>query len=271
MSRNFSTRKTHPKKLMGQSFLRDINQVKKIVEAAQIKPSEIILEIGGGEGIITFELVKKAKKVICVEKDTILANNLKSADIKNLEIIEADILKLFKNEKLDIEGLKNYKVVANIPYYLTSLLIRNLLECENKPKDIFLMIQKEVAERICSKPPHMSILSIAVGYYAESKILLKIPKGCSYPQPKVDSALIQITPNKTKKNDKFFEIIRAGFSHPRKHLISNLSLGLNKSREETEECLDKIGIRGNQRAETLSLNDWIAIYNWFNVHGNNSK
>jgi len=271
MSRNFSTQNSHPKKLLGQSFLRDINQVKKIVETAQINPSETIIEIGGGEGIITFELVKKAKKVICIEKDTILANNLKAFNIKNLEVIEADVLELFKNGKLDIKGLKDYKVVANIPYYLTSMLIRNLLECENKPKDIFLMIQKEVAERICSKPPHMSILSVAVGYYANPRILLKVPKGCSYPQPKVDSALIQITPNKTKKNDKFFEVVKAGFSHPRKYLSSNLSLGLKINREEIEECLDKIGIKGNQRAETLSLNDWIALHDCFNIHGNNSK
>jgi len=271
MSRNFSTQKSHPKKLLGQSFLKDINQVKKIVEAAQIDPSDTVLEIGGGEGIITFELVKKAKKVICIEKDTILANNLKAVNIKNLEIIEADILELFKNEKLDIKGLKNYKVVANIPYYLTSMLIRNLLECENKPKDIFLMIQKEVAERICSKPPHMSILSVAVSYYANSKILLRIPKGCSYPQPKIDSALIQITPNKTKKNDKFFKIVKTGFSHPRKHLISNLSLGLKMNREEIEECLNKIGINGTQRAETLLLDNWIALHDCLNVHGNDGK
>jgi 16S rRNA (adenine1518-N6/adenine1519-N6)-dimethyltransferase len=271
MSRNFSTRKPQPKKLMGQSFLKDLNQVKKIVEAAQINQNEVILEIGGGEGIITFELVKKAQKVICIEKDTLLANNLKANGIKNLEVIEADILELFKNNKLDIDGLGEYKVVANIPYYLTSLLIRNLLECENKPKDIFLMIQKEVAERICSKPPQMSILSVAVQYYANTKILLKVPKGCSYPQPKVDSALIQITPNKTKRNDSFFEIVKAGFSHPRKHLISNLSLGLNIDRGEIDKYLKELNIKGEQRAETLLLNDWNALEILINKHRNNSK
>ncbi|MDD5098432.1 MAG: 16S rRNA (adenine(1518)-N(6)/adenine(1519)-N(6))-dimethyltransferase RsmA [Candidatus Pacebacteria bacterium] len=271
MSRNLSTRKTQLQKLLGQSFLKDQNQVRKIVDSAQIGKKETILEIGGGEGSITLELVKKAKKVVCIEKDSILAHGLKDLNIKNLEVIEADVLQLFKNNKLDIKGLKEYKVVANIPYYLTSILIRNLLEADNKPNDIFLMIQKEVAERICSKPPHMSILSVSVQYYADPKTLFKVSKGCSSPQPKVDSALIQITPKGIKKNDSFFKVVKAGFSHPRKQLINNLSNGLRISREEASSCLKKIGIEPEQRAETLSLDDWVNLHNALVNHGKNSK
>jgi 16S rRNA (adenine1518-N6/adenine1519-N6)-dimethyltransferase len=269
MSRKLSTRKPQPNKLMGQNFLRDQNQIKRIIESSQIKEEELILEIGGGEGALTFDLVKKAKKVICIEKDRELAQKLKDFNIKNLEVIEGDILELFKDDKLDIKGLKDYKVVANIPYYLTSILIRNLLEAKNTPKDIFLMIQKEVAERICSKPPQMSILSVSVQYYANPKMLFKVSKGCFYPQPKIDSAFIQITPKGIKKNDSFFKIVKAGFSSPRKQLINNLSNGLGMSREEVITYLGNI--KPEQRAETLSLDDWIRLHNTLDNHRKDGK
>lgn len=274
MSRNFSTHKNRPKELqngavlpnktLGQNFLKDQNYVKKIIEVADIKKDETVLEIGPGMGAITAELAKKAKNVIAVEKDekmaAILRSSLEDNGIENVQIIVGDILKLFKKDKLSIKGLNEYKVVANIPYYLTSFLIRNLLEITNSPKGIFLMIQKEVGERICAKPPRMNLLSVSVGYYSDSKILFKVSKNSFYPKPKIDSVFIRITPKGIKKNDDFFDIVKAGFSHPRKQLLGNLSNELLLGREEVQKWLNHAGVEEKRRAETLSVEEWLHLY-----------
>ncbi len=274
MSRYFSPFKNDPKspkkaailpnKTLGQNFLKDKNQIRRIIEVSGVKKDDIVLEIGPGLGAITFGLAEKAKKVIAVEKDKEVAEALKSSlespKVKNVEILNKDILALLKDDKLDIKGLKEYKVVANIPYYLTSFLIRNLLEIKNGPKDIFLMIQHEVAKRICAKPPHMTLLSVSVGYYASPKIMFKVSKNCFYPKPKVDSAFIQITPRRIKKNDEFFRIVKAGFSHPRKQLLNNLSSELGLNRKEVLKKLEDANLKPEQRAETLSLEDWERLY-----------
>jgi 16S rRNA (adenine1518-N6/adenine1519-N6)-dimethyltransferase len=151
-------------------------------------------------------------------------------------------------------------VVANIPYYLTSALIRNLLEIKNTPEDIFLMIQKEVGQRICAKPGDMSILAIAVQYYANPKILFTVPKGCFYPSPKIDSVFIRITPKGVAKNDTFFKLIKTGFSHPRKQLISNLVIGLKIDREIIKKWLNDNNLKPGERAEVLSLDNWKNLF-----------
>ena len=249
------------KKSLGQNLLIDKNQIRKIMDSVSIKKTDTILEIGPGEGAITIEIAKKAKKVIAIEKDKEMVEALESklGNIKNVEVINKDILDLFNDGKLEIKE-KKYKVVANIPYYLTSVLIRNLLEIKNPPDDIFLMIQREVGKRICSKPGDMSILSIAVQYYATPKILFIVPKGCFLPAPKVDSVFIQITPKGIKRNDGFFEVVKAGFSHPRKQLISNLSKELKIDREVIGEWLIKRKLKDGIRAESLSLEDWNDFY-----------
>jgi 16S rRNA (adenine1518-N6/adenine1519-N6)-dimethyltransferase len=274
MSRSFSTHKNSlkgprkegilPNKTLGQNFLKDQNYVKKIIEAADLKKDETVLEIGPGMGAITVELAKRAGQVIAVEKDREMAAKLKAsladANIENVQIITGDILELFKKDRLAIRGLKKYKVVANIPYYLTSFLIRNLLEIKNGPEDIFLMIQKEVGQRICSRPPQMNLLSVSVGYYAVPKILFKVSKNSFYPRPKIDSVFIRITPKGIEKNSKFFEIVKAGFSHPRKQLLNNLSGNLSLSREEIEKWLESNGIKPERRAETISLEQWEELF-----------
>ena len=248
------------KKSLGQNLLKDKNQIGKIVAFSAIGKKDTVLEIGPGLGALTLEMAPKVKKVICIEKDKEMVSSLgkilEENKVKNVEIINGDILSSFKKGELDIPGLKKYKVIANIPYYLTSFLIRNLLEIKNLPEDIFLIIQKEVGERICSKPGDMSILSVAVQYYARPEILMKIPRGCFVPSPKVDSVLIRITPKGIKKNDKFFEIVKTGFSHPRKQLISNLSSGLGIEREIIKNWLENNGLKPGERAEVLSLEQW---------------
>ncbi len=247
-------------KKLGQHFLIDKKAIQKIIKAGNIKQSETVLEIGPGPGILTTELTKLAKKVIAVEKDEKMCKMLKKEfeGIHNLKIIEEDILKL----NLNILE-KNYKVIANIPYYITSCLIRKLLEEKNRPKEIILTIQKEVAQRICSKPPKMNLLAVSVQFYATAEIISYISKKSFWPIPKVDSAIIKIIPfksNSQKEKDNFFKIVRAGFSQPRKQLLNNLYKGLKlNSKKDVEQLLLKEGICPKRRAETLIIEEWIKL------------
>jgi 16S rRNA (adenine1518-N6/adenine1519-N6)-dimethyltransferase len=250
------------KKGLGQNLLTDKNQIRKIMASIGLSDSDTILEVGPGLGAITLEMAKTAKNIVCIEKDqemvSALNQKIKDGGIKNIEIINADILKLFDKDKLNVPKIKKYKIVANIPYYLTSALIRNLLEIKNPPEDIFLMIQKEVGQRICAKPGDMSILSIAVQYYANPKILFTVPKGCFYPSPKI--VFIRITPKGVKKNDEYFKLIKAGFAHPRKQLIGNLFNQLKIDREIIKKWLEDNNLKPGERAEVLSLPQWESLF-----------
>lgn len=252
-----------PSKGLGQNFLINKNVLQKIIESADIKSSDVVLEVGPGIGTLTRELAKKSKKVLAVEKDKtmveILAETLK--EYKNVEVVNADILKL--NSGSCVQG--HYKIVANIPYYLTSPLIRKFLESESPPKEIILMLQKEVAQRICTKPPRMSLLAVSVQFYANPKIISYVSKNCFWPAPKVDSAIIKIIPiKKYRANiDLFFKIVKAGFSQPRKQLINNLSKELKLNKKKTSEWLLKNGTDPTKRPETLSIDNWLALTNTF--------
>jgi 16S rRNA (adenine1518-N6/adenine1519-N6)-dimethyltransferase len=250
----------YPIKRLGQNFLIDKNVLRKIAEAAELSKRDVVLEVGPGIGNLTIELAKKVKKVIAVEKDEriveILKERLKEERIKNVEIVNEDILKFLPSFK----PRGSYKVVANIPYYLTSRLIRNLLEAKRRPRLIVLMIQKEVAQRICAKPPNMNLLAVSVQFYAKPEIVFFVSKNCFWPRPKVDSAIIKISSIKkqkaTKEEKLFFKIVKAGFSHPRKQLINNLSKGLKKNKKIIKEWLLNCGISPDKRAENLSIEEW---------------
>ncbi len=250
-----------PQKGLGQNFLIDKNILSNILEASDIQNNDTVLEVGPGLGVLTQELAKKARKVIAVEKDKKMAEILRKnlADFKNIEIIEDDILKL--NPKR--YTLNAYKVVANIPYYITSPLIRKFLEAKFPPKDLVLMVQKEVAQRICASPPKMSLLAVSVQFYAQAKIAFYVSKNCFWPAPKVDSAIIKIVPHKIvghrESYNLFFAVVKAGFSHPRKQLAGNLSHELKLTKEQTIEWLAKSKINQKQRAETLSVEDWTRL------------
>ena len=266
-----------PSRHLGQNFLVDNSVLAKIISAADLSSEDIVLEVGPGLGVLTIELAKKVKKVIAVEKDKRMAEILKSVladkNIKNVEVVEDDILKLLTSNfqllnKLLITNYKSqkYKVAANIPYYLTSVLIRKFLESENPPQSMTLMIQKEVAQRICARPPKMTLLSVAVQFYAEPKIISYVSKNSFWPKPKVDSAIIKIIPRTTRISEChpnnpniFFNLIRAGFSQPRKQLINNLSKGLKISREKTSQILNQAGILPTQRPGELPVEKWLDL------------
>ena len=258
-----------PSKRLGQHFLINQNAIKKIIQAAGLKPNDTVLEIGPGLGILTKELVKKAGEVIAVEKDPkmcqILEEELK--DFKNVKIIQDDILK--SNIQYLISNIQ-YKVVANLPFYLTAPVIRKFLETKTPPKSMVLVVQKEIAQRICSRPPKMSILAVSVQFYAEPKIVGYISKKSFWPIPKVNSAIIKIVPRQFRVPvprqfcEQFFRIVRAGFAHTRKQLVNNLSGGLKVEKEKIKKWLLKNGVRPEQRAESLSVRDWINLTKTFN-------
>ena len=248
-----------PSRNLGQNFLIDNNIIKKILDVSNPLKNDSILEIGSGVGNLTLELSKKAKQVIAVEKDEKMCIILKNLNLKNVKIINKDILKV----DFDKEIPKKYKVIANIPYYLTSKLIRKLLESKNKPSDIILMIQKEVAERICKVKEKSNLLSLSVWFYAKPEIQFFVSKNSFYPKPKIDSAIIKITPYKKKYskkfNEDFFKIIKAGFSHPRKQLINNFSEKFKKEKEPIKKWLVNNNIFPYQRAEEIDLKKWIKL------------
>jgi len=253
-----------PKKFLGQNFLVSRGICRRIVETAEISKRDIVLEVGPGVGNLTVELAKKAKKVIAVEKDKkmieILKDVLKNANVRNVKIVQGDILKL-KPKTFD---LKIYKLVANIPYYLTSRLVRKFLEEKIKPRLIVLTVQKEVAQRICAKPPKMNLLAVSVQFYASPKITSFISKKCFWPSPKVDSAIIKIVLPKSVPLisvglSLFFKIVRAGFSQPRKQLVNNLSKGLGIEKIKIKRWLLIEGIKPERRAESLNIENWINL------------
>ena len=261
--------KVYPKKRLGQNFLADKNVLEKIIKAGNITSEDIILEIGPGTGILTRELVKKAKKVIAIEKDPAMVEILRERfkEIKNLEIVQKDILKIDPPQK-------PYKIIANLPYYITSPLIRKFLEEKRKPTLMVLMVQKEVGQRICAKPPDMNLLAVSVQFYAEPKIISYISKKSFWPQPKVDSAIIRIAPRQPAQHrtcsgagfrEQFFRIVKAGFSQPRKQILNNLSKKLKLSKEEVKNWLLKNNIQPDQRAETLKVQDWINLTKSFKI------
>lgn len=236
-------------KLLGQNFLKNKGIVERIIKEANLKKQDVVLEVGPGEGVLTTELAKRVKKVVAIEKDQRFVDLLRSFNIKNLEVIKGDALK----EKINF---KNYKLIANIPYYITSPLIRKFLEGRSIPNEMILMVQKEVAKRICAKPPKMSLLAVSVQYYAKPEILFIVSRENFDPVPKVDSAVIRITPLFKQRNDSFFKLVKAGFSNPRKQILNNLSKGLDKSKEETASLLLENDIKPEKRAESLSIEDW---------------
>lgn len=256
---------TAPTKYMGQNFLIDASVLNKIIATADLSPNDTVLEIGPGLGILTKALAENVKKVITIEKDRAMVEILKETigNFKNVEILTQDILKFADYSLLT----KNYKLVANVPYYITSPIIRMFLEAENQPEFMVLMVQKEVAQRICAKPNDMSLLAVSVQFYAKPEIISYISKECFWPAPKVDSAIIKITPLKDKKEVPsaiFFEIVKAGFSHKRKQLVNNLCIlksknGVTLDKYKVTQWLLENNLKPNQRAETLSIEDWVSL------------
>jgi 16S rRNA (adenine1518-N6/adenine1519-N6)-dimethyltransferase len=253
-------------KSLGQNFLKSEPALKKIIETGEIKPDDVILEIGPGKGALTKKLLEKAGVVIAVEKDRELFEFLKEKFAKE---IRAHTFILACEDILDFEVPESlrYKIIANIPYNITGAILKKFLTAKNQPERMILMVQNEVAKRIVAREEKESILSISVKAYGEPKLIMKVGARYFSPAPKVDSAIISIK-NISRKNfknkklvdvagqqvseEKFWEIVKAGFAHKRKKLSSNLK-NLSYCQKDTLAGL------GNKRAEDLSLSDWILL------------
>ncbi len=254
-----------PDKRLGQNFLVDDSHLERIVEAAGVQPGAEVLEVGPGLGSLTRHLAAAAQRVVAVELDGDLLPVLRSvlAESPNVEIVHGDILKTDLSQHFERDG---FLVIANIPYYLTSNLIRHLLESAPRPARLALTVQKEVAQRACAGPPDMSLLSLSVQLYGQPKLAHHIPAGVFYPPPKVDSALLVIDlfdqpalPD--QQVPALFRIAKAAFAQKRKTLANSLAAlpGLDKAQAAAR--LQAAGIDPLRRPQTLSLAEWGALVN----------
>lgn len=246
-----------PKKSLGQHWLKDPEILADIAEAAELTGDDIVLEIGPGLGTLTSRLLARANSVTAVEFDADLARKLPGQfPGKKLNVVNQDIL------QFDLNQLpKNYKVVANVPYYITSKIVEKLMTAGNKPSIAVLLVQKEVAERIAAEAGNMSVLSVSVQIFAEAELDIEVPRQFFTPSPKVDSQVVIL---RTRNNPlialedqkDFFRIVKAGFSAKRKKLRSSLSGGLGIDKSVAEELLKNAGISPDARAEDLAIEDW---------------
>jgi 16S rRNA (adenine1518-N6/adenine1519-N6)-dimethyltransferase len=256
-----------PKKSLGQNFLFDGNIIDQIIDLARITSQTSVLEIGAGPGNMTRSIAARAGRVVAVELDQRFLPLLEQACAihTNLEIVHANIL----NINLDVlMGAAGYVVVANLPYYITSAVIRKLLETHQKPAHLVLTVQKEVAQRICAKPGELSLLAVSVLVYGEPHLELTIPAGAFYPAPKVDSAVVLIDtyPDPLLPAQDlalFFRIVKAGFSQKRKMLRNTLSAGMRLEIPKCEQILQAAGIDPARRAQTLEPAEWVTLTSEF--------
>jgi 16S rRNA (adenine1518-N6/adenine1519-N6)-dimethyltransferase len=252
-----------PKKSLGQNFLVDQAALERIVAAAEVTPESSVLEVGPGLGSLTRHLAQAAGRVVAVELDQNLIPILEGVlgDAPNVEIVHGDMLKI---DPARLMGRDGYVVAANIPYYITSNLIRHLLEAPLKPARMVLTIQREVAERITAKPGDLSLLALSVQVYGQPKIAARIPAGAFYPAPDVDSAALRIDLYReplipSGQLDLFFRLAKAGYGQKRKTLRNALGAGMSWNGETTTRLLESAGIDPRRRAETLSIAEWKAL------------
>lgn len=249
-----------PQKSKSQHFLISEKVYKEIVKAAEVGKEDVVLEIGPGLGFLTTRLLEQAQRVIAIEIDEKLFVVLEKLKLlyPNLELIRQDVLKF---DELSLPA--KYKIVANIPYHLTGQIIRKFLSSQNPPQTMVLLVQKEVAERICAKPGSHSLLSLAVQYYGKPAIIRQVKRTQFYPPPKVDSVILKISdikpPTDKFLDKKFWQIVRIGFSSKRKTLAHNLSAGLRVDKGQVKQMLAAVGLPEKIRAEDLSIEQWQAL------------
>lgn len=281
----------HSKKQFGQHFLVDPVAVQRIVDAADLCDRDTVLEVGPGPGVLTVHLAQRAGQVVAVEVDermlAPLHESLQGQDNVggrgnvgghgNVRIVHGDILE--QDVAVLVDG-KPYKVVANLPYTITSAVLRHILESAHRPRLLVVTVQREVAERIVGRPVkgkkrrgqgtavRMSLLAVSVQFYGEPRIVARIPAGAFRPVPAVQSAVVRIDvhdplPWPAVDERAFFRVVRAGFAQPRKQLHNTLAHGLSAPAEEVAAALDQAAIDGKRRAETLSIPEWVALTNAF--------
>jgi 16S rRNA (adenine1518-N6/adenine1519-N6)-dimethyltransferase len=267
------------KKGLGQHFLVNAGILHNITQAAELTPSDLVLEIGPGIGVLTHALVEQSGWVIAVELDKQMAEALQETLVphQNFSIINRDILDIEPQELIlqekskfppEIVDYTNYKLVANLPYYITQPIIRHFCESKLKPKTMIIMVQKEVAKNIVAKPGDLRILAISVQFYGKPEIMGYVPAGNFFPVPKVDSAILKISlytkPLYHVTSEKnFFRIVRAGFCAARKQLANSLAQGLALPKSEVISLLQKAGVASQKRPETLTIEEWARLENIF--------
>ena len=266
---------TRASKELGQHFLIDSSVLKTIISAAELNRADTVVEIGPGLGILTAALVDSAGKVIAVEVDYKLAADLEKRfasryqlAVVNRDILDIEPVELFGKKTFPLDPSQRYKVVANLPYYIASAVVRRFLEATPKPVLMVVMVQKEVAESMIAEPGQMSLLSVSVQLYGKPSVAGYVSAQSFYPQPKVDSAIVRIDiypkPAVAVKDiSKFFEVVKAGFSTPRKQLRNSLSIGLQTSTTESTGILQNAGIDPKRRPQTLSLEEWAKLYRFY--------
>jgi len=271
------------RKGLGQHFLIDEEVLKVITSAAGLTATDVIMEVGPGLGILTKELARQVGWVVAIELDSKLAVALEQtlSSFDNVSIINKDILQidpaaLLQEQKTRfpqaISSPFSYKVVANLPYYITSPVLRHFVEAPVKPQIMVLMVQKEVAEAIVAEPGQMSVLSISVQFYGEPRIISYVPAQCFYPAPEVDSAILRIDlysqPVVAVTDERgFFDLVQAGFSASRKQIVNSLAQGLELPKAEILSLLGKSRIVPQRRAETLTLDEWAKLWQVFTQAG----
>jgi 16S rRNA (adenine1518-N6/adenine1519-N6)-dimethyltransferase len=261
-----------PSKGLGQNFLVDRTVLDKIVAAAELAPDDIVLEVGAGLGTLTERLAQGAGHVVAVELDQRLMPVLQSvlADLHNVTLIQGDILALDPAALIGEASIQcptssiQYRVVANLPYYITSAVLRHLLEASLKPQRLVLTVQREVAERIVAKPGHMSLLAVSVQFYGRPQLLFRIRPGSFYPAPGVESAVVRVDLHAKpsvpiEDTGAFFRAVRAGFAQRRKQLRNALAAGLRRPPGEVAVKLREAGVDPRRRAQTLSLEEWARV------------
>ncbi|MGM0401043.1 MAG: 16S rRNA (adenine(1518)-N(6)/adenine(1519)-N(6))-dimethyltransferase RsmA [Chloroflexota bacterium] len=262
----------HPSKGLGQNFLVDEAVYDDILEASDVKASDIVLEVGPGIGVLTRRLAEKARCVVAVELDRKMISVLKDIlrDYDAIHIVQGDILEVDPvaeiTQALDRSSTSSlrYKVVANPPYYITSALIRHLLTARVRPIQLTLMVQAEVAERIIAKPGDLSLLAVSVQYFGEPELFRRVPASAFYPSPEVNSAILNIHVYEDKKRSKeqreaFFRTVRAGFAHRRKQIHNSLTHNLHIPHERVIQALKEAGIDPKRRPQSLDIEEWEVL------------
>ena len=260
-----TTRPPRAKKALGQNFLVDRRVRAKIVEAADISPTDTVLEVGPGRGFLTKALSERAGRVVAIELDVALIPHLTEVftDCRNVEIVPGDA------RTINFDGLvgtvTKYKVVANLPYYAATPIVRRFLETQHKPTTLVVMVQREVGQVMTAPPGKMGILSVATQVYGSPRIVTSVPPKAFRPSPNVTSAVVRIDTYAEPAvafdiAERFFSLVRAGFSAPRKQIHNSLKNGLNASPDEVMTLLQSAGISPTRRAQTLSVDEWGDLY-----------
>lgn len=258
------THHMQPNKSFGQNFLIDRATLQRIIEAAEINAGEQVLELGAGTGVLTRELARHARRVVAVELERDMLSLLAETtrNFANVELIERNLLYV---DPAAIFGAEAYKLVANLPYYITAPTFRHFLESANPPRLLVVMVQYEVAQRIVAAPGDLSLLGVSIQFYGKPDIVAHVPARAFYPAPKVDSAILRVdlkdeVPLAHKQRDSFFRLVQAGFSERRKQIHNSLARGLHRKDAEVQAWLKAAGIDPGRRAETLSIEEWLQLW-----------